>query len=107
MAQSPSTQTVAVVVSDNGTPGLSATQSFMATVIRPSAPVLNAGPVANGNFGFWINGDSGPDYTIQASTNLISWAPLFTSNSPVLPYYWADTNTAAYPVRFYRTVLGP
>jgi hypothetical protein len=107
IAQSPSTQTVAVVVSDNGTPALSATQSFTATVIQPSAPVLDGGAVTNGNFGFRINGDSGPDYTILASTNLISWAPLFTNNSPVLPYYWVDTNSAAYPVRFYQTVLGP
>ncbi len=107
IAQSPSTQTVAVVVSDNGTPGLSATQSFMATVIRPSAPVINAGSVTNSNFGFMINGDSGPDYTILASTNLTSWAPIFTGNSPVLPYYWVDTNSAAFPIRYYRTVLGP
>ena len=107
IAQSPSTQTVAVVVSDNGTPSLSATQSFTTTVIRPSAPVLTAGPLTNGNFGFWINGDSGPDYTILASSNLTSWAPLFTSNSPVLPYFWVETNSAAGPIRFYRTILGP
>ncbi len=107
ITQSPSTQTVAVVVLDNGTPGLSATQSFTATVIRPSVPVINAGLITNGNFGFWINGDSGPDYTILASTNLTSWAPIFTSNSPGLPYYWVDTNSAAYPIRYYRTVLGP
>jgi beta-glucanase (GH16 family) len=107
MAQSPSTQTVAVVVSDNGTPILSATQSFTATVIKPSVPALNAGSITNGKFGFWINGDSGPDYTILASTNLTSWNPIFTNNSPSLPCYWVDTNSAAYPARYYRTVLGP
>ena len=107
IAQSPSTQTVAVVVSDNGTPGLSATQSFKATVIKPSMPVLNAGLLTNGNPGFWIHGDTGPDYTILASTNLTSWNPIFTNNSPLLPYYWVDTNPAACPVRYYRTVLGP
>jgi hypothetical protein len=107
IAQSPSMQTVAVVVLDNGTPNLSTTQSFTATVIRPTAPVINSGLSTNGNFGFWINGDSGPDYTILASTNLTSWAPLFTSNSPVLPYYWVDSNSAAYPIRYYRAVLGP
>jgi hypothetical protein len=107
IAQSPSTQTVAVVVSDNGTPSLSATQSFTATVIRPSAPVISAGPATNDHFGFWINGDSGPDYIVLASSNLTSWAPIFTSNSPVLPFYWVDTNSVAYPIRYYRTVLGP
>ena len=107
IAQSPSTQTVAVVVSDNGTPIMSATQSFTVTVIKPSVPALNAGSITNGKFGFWINGDSGPDYTILASTNLTSWNPIFTNNSPSLPCYWVDTNSVAYPARYYRTVLGP
>ena len=80
---------------------------YQQQVTRPSAPVIDAGSVTNGNFGFRINGDRGPDYTILASTNLTSWAPIFTSNSPVLPYYWVDTNSVAYPIRYYRTVLGP
>lgn len=107
MSQSPSTQTVAVVVSDNGMPILSATQSFTATVIQPVVPVLNAGSVTNSQFGFWIQGDTGPDYTIMVSTDLTSWNPAFTTNSPALPCFWVDTNSAAHPVRFYRAVLGP
>ena len=107
IAQSPSTQTVAVVVSDNGTPSLSATQSFTATVTQPVVPALHAGSISNGGFGFWINGDSGPDYVILASTNLTSWDAIFTNNSPSLPCFWVDTNSAAYPIRYYRTVLGP
>ncbi len=107
MAQSPSTQTVAVVVSDNGVPPLSATQSFAVTVIQPAFPVLSAVSVTNGQFGFWVNGDTGPDYTIQASTNLTSWVSMFTSNSPALPYFWVDTNSVSYPFLFYRVLLGP
>ena len=107
MAQAPSTQTVAVVVADNGTPILSATQGFTVTVIQPAVPGLNAGTIANGRFGFWINGDSGPDYTILASTNLTSWDSIYTNYSPALPFYWVDTNSPAIPYRFYRTVLGP
>ena len=107
IAQSPSTQTVAVVVSDNGTPILSATQSFAATVTQPVVPVLHAGSISNGEFGFWINGDIGPDYMILVSTNLTSWNAIFTNNSPSLPCFWVDTNSVAQPVRFYRAVLGP
>ena len=107
IAQSPSTQTVAVVVSDNGVPPLSATQSFTVTVIQPAVPVLSAVSITNGQFGFWINGDTGPDYTIQASTNLTSWVSVFTSNSPALPYFWVDTNSVSYPFLFYRVLLGP
>jgi hypothetical protein len=107
IAQSPSTQTVAVVVSDNGTPVMSATQSFTATVTQPAVPALNAGSITNGQFGFLINGDTGPDYTILVSTNLTSWNPVFTGNSLAVPYYWVDTNSLSYPIRFYRAVLGP
>src|SRR5208283_171091 len=107
MAQSPSTQTVAVVVSDNGVPIMSATQGFTVTVIQPVVPVLNAVSISNGQFGFWINGDTGPDYTIQASTNLTSWVPMVTYNSPALPCLWMDTNSASSSFQFYRILLGP
>ena len=107
IAQSPSTQTVAVVVSDNGTPALAATNKFTVTVIQPAFPILNAAAISNGRFAFWINGDAGPDYTIQSSTNLTSWVSIWTSNSPAMPYRWADTNSMSDPFSFYRVLLGP
>ena len=106
IAQSPSTPTVTVVVSDNGVPPLSATQSFTVTVTQPATPTLSAS-FTNGQFGFWINGDTGPDYIIQTSTNLASWSPVFTSNSPSLPCFWVDTNSLSNPFLFYRVLLGP
>jgi hypothetical protein len=54
-----------------------------------------------------ISGDSGPDYTVQGSTNLIDWSDLFTTNSPALPFTWADTNSAISERLFYRVILGP
>jgi hypothetical protein len=48
IAQSPSTQTVSVVVADNGAPPLTATQSFSTTVIQPAIPILNATTMTNG-----------------------------------------------------------
>ena len=107
MAQSPSTQTVSVVVSDNELPPLTATQSFNLTVNRPAAPSLSAASLTNGQPGFWINGDTGPDYTIEVSTNLTSWTPVITNTSPSLPCFWADTNSLPYPSLFYRALLGP
>jgi beta-glucanase (GH16 family) len=107
IAQSPSTQAVAVVVADNGVPSLAATQSFTVTVVQPVSPVLDSASISNGQFGFWINGDTGPDYRIEASTNLIYWSPVMTNNSPPLPYFWVDTNTGSLPSVFYRVRLGP
>lgn len=107
MAQAPSTQTVAIAVSDSGVPALSATQSFLVTVSRPVAPSVSAGRVTNGNLGFWLNGDAGPDYTIQSSTNLNSWTTVVTTNAPVLPWLWLDTNVSRIPAIYYRVRLGP
>jgi dextranase len=107
IAQSPSTPTVAVVVSDNGVPPMSATQSFTVTLTQPVRPTLSFASITNNQFGFWINGNIGPDYTIQSSTDLVSWAIIAEESSPVLPYFWLGTNTAASPYCFYRAVLGP
>jgi dextranase len=107
IAQSPSTQTVAVVVSDNGVPNMSATQSFAVTVTQPIRPSLNFASITNDQFMFLINGDTGPDYTIQFSTNLVSWAIIVTASSPALPYFWVDPNSAISGFRFYRALLGP
>jgi hypothetical protein len=107
VAASPATQTVAVVVADNGVPNLSATQSFAITVTRPAQPTLSGLAITNGQFGFWIYGDAGPDYTVQTSTNLTSWSSLGTWSSPVPPFFWSDTNSSQGAVRFYRAVLGP
>jgi hypothetical protein len=106
MTQSPSTQTVAVIVSDNGLPVMTDIQSFKVTVLQPVFPTLSM-TISNGRFGFWINGDIGPDYTIQTSTNLASWTPVCVTNSPALPFFWLDTHSASSPFLFYRVLLGP
>src|SRR5262249_34026926 len=106
MAQANSTNSFSVVVTDNGVPNLSATQSFAVIVNKLSLPTL-APMMDNSQFGFLANGDFGPDYTIQASTNLTAWTNLFTTNSPALPFSWVDTNSPLFPQRFYRLLLGP
>jgi hypothetical protein len=107
LAQANAAYPFSVTVTDNGTPSLSATQSFVVTVNPLHAPVLAGPTLANNQIAFQVNGDSGPDYTIEASTNLAAWTALFTTNSPALPFSWTDTNSTALPQRFYRLRLGP
>lgn len=106
IAQSPSTQTITVVASDNSTPPLTATQSFTVTVAQPTAPSLDAS-IVNGNFGIWLNGQNGPDYIIQTSTNLTAWTSVFTNSSPSLPYFWSPGSAPSNSSIFYRVILGP
>ena len=96
-----------VQVSDNGTPSLSATQSFSVFVSRPSQPGLTSPRLTNGQFTLLISGDTGPDYTVQSSTNLVDWLPIYSTNSPALPFQFLDSNSSNFSRRFYRVLLGP
>lgn len=107
IAQSPTTNQISVIVADNGSPVMSATQSFTVFVTRPAQPNLQSVSLTGGAFQFQITGDTGPDYTIQASTNLMNWSPLFTTNSPALPFNWSDPATSGFHQRFFRVLLGP
>jgi hypothetical protein len=58
----------------------------------------------NGQFQFDILGVTGLNYSVQASSNLVDWAPLTTN---VSPFTFVDTNSTTFPVRFYRSVFTP
>ncbi len=96
-----------VVVVTN-TSSLAATQTFWVGAIAPQKPLI-AGPVLSGGQPrLTVSGSIGPDYTIQGTTNLPagSWQNLFFTNAPLLPFQWADTNTARSQF-FYRVLLRP
>ena len=106
ISQSPSTNTLNVVVTDSGWPILSATQSFTVTVTQPAKPSLRSLGLTNGLFSLTVTGTNGPDYIVLTSTNLLNWTPLATNNSPVLPFTFTDATTNG-SQRFYRVLLGP
>ena len=68
-----------VKVADNGTPSLSATNSFTVTVNPASQPALNSIALAN-EVSLSATGIIGPDYTLLVSSNLVNWQTLFTTN---------------------------
>jgi GH43 family beta-xylosidase len=110
IAQSPSTNLITVKVLDNGTPAMSATQNFAVTVTRPQTPALSNAAVSNNLFSLLINGDVGPDYVVETSSNLADaagWLPIATNFSPSLPFFWTDPVTAIQLQKFYRVHLAP
>jgi len=106
IAQSGTTNQFTVVVTN--TSSLGATQNFWVGVIAPRQPVISGPNILAGHFTFTVNGDIGPDYTIQSTTNLTipAWQSLSTSNAPVPPFQWTDTNTERLK-NFYRVMLEP
>lgn len=100
------TNLVAIRVTDNGSPALSATNTFTITVPPLSPPVVSSIRNTSGQLSLTINGAVGPDYTLLTSTNLLNWQILLTTNPPALPMTLVLTNDYG-PQRFYRIQLGP
>jgi hypothetical protein len=107
VTQANSTNNFTLKVSDNGTPSMSATQGFSVVVNPLSAPIVGNVSASVGRFSFSVSGESGPDYAVEASTNLTQWNTVFITNSPALPFVWTDTYLPAASQRFYRVKLGP
>ncbi len=107
VAQAGTTNAFTVVVADTGSPVLNATQTFLVTVNPLLGPSVTHATLSNGVLQLLISGDAGPDYTVQASTNLSTWTDLFITNSPTLPFNWVETNSDNFLKRFYRVILGP
>lgn len=57
-----------------------------------------------GSFNLNFAGSPGRRYAIEASTNLVNWAPVLTD---FFPFTLQDSNPAAAPQKFYRAVLQP
>lgn len=107
IVQSNTTNLMSIIATDNGSPAMSATQNFTITVLRPVQPNLQSVSLAGSTMQFQVTGDAGPDYVVEASTNLVNWTHLITTNSPALPWLWTDPQAATLPERFYRIKLGP
>jgi len=107
IAQSPATNRLSVVVSDNWIPALTTTQNFTVTVTQPPKPVLKTPAVSHGQLSFTVTGTNGPDYTVLASTNLTSWSSVWMTSSPALPFNFTDPAATNLSRRFYRVQLGP
>jgi hypothetical protein len=106
VTQANTTNAFIVRVTDNGTPALSATQGFAVTVLPLAQPQIAIVSLGGGQRVLQVTGDGGPDYQIQASTNLINWSEVFTTSSPALPFAWTNSD-ASLQMKFYRVLVGP
>lgn len=106
VGQANTTNTIRVSVTDNGTPNLSATNSFTVVVGPISNPSIGAVNISPGAVSLTVSGPEGPDYTLLSSTDMVNWQALFTSNAPATPFTLTDTNSPD-GSRFYRIQIGP
>ena len=104
--QAPSTNTLTLRVTDNGTPPLSDTKSFTVIVAaQPSVPArLSAALLQNGNVRLAWTTASGRAYTLQRSTDLADWQDVITINASSESSEYVDTEVSAAQSRFFRVV---
>jgi hypothetical protein len=101
------TDTLTYVIQDSL--GMMATGTVSVLVYSPIAPVATIISASGVSASIAFTGTPGVTYNIEASTNLPStWTPLGTRTAVTNgTFQFTDTNTAAYPVRFYRAVYRP
>jgi len=111
IAESPATYSFSITATDSGSPALSATQYSLVTVLAPAEPQILSPAFTDGLFTFSVNGNFGPDYYIDSTTNLgptAVWLPLFTNSAPFsLPFSWSDLIRSNVSRQFFRIRLGP
>jgi hypothetical protein len=76
------------------------------TVLIPPPPVIQVtggslGDVA-GQFGFNVSGWTGQMVSVEASTNLLNWRPVWTNTLETGLRRYSDPESATLPERFYR-----
>jgi hypothetical protein len=97
--------TFSAVALDNN--DLSATNSVTISVVTPvTVSLTNEFVLSAGNFQFSYFVNTGLDYVVLRSTNLVTWLPLATNEALVNPTIFTDV-TATNSFNFYRVGLLP
>ncbi len=74
-------------------------------VVGPGVPPQLLATLVNTNrtFQFTVTNTPGQLTIVQASTNLVTWVPIYTNATGGI-YTFTDTNATGYPWRFYRVI---
>jgi len=72
-----------------------------AALFLPMLVTVTSGAVTNGQFSLQFLSQDGSTYVVEASSNLLNWAPVFTNTATNSSFFYCDTN-ATVPQRFYR-----
>ena len=79
------------------------------SMIRP--PFASPPPVVNGGYG-WVAGSfnlsfaaqAGGSYGVEASTNLVDWSRIWSTNASGVSVFFTDPQAWQFNRRFYRVV---
>jgi hypothetical protein len=97
---------IQVRVADNGYPVMSATQAFSVVVNPLLIPNLDLVQTSPGDLALSFAGQEGPDYRVEASTNLLDWTVIAATNGSSVVIQ-PESPSAGHLWRFYRVRVGP
>jgi len=95
---------VTIRVTDNGSPSLSATNTFQLTVVGEGSS-LDIQRRPSGEMQLTIIGDTGHSYELQKSIDLQIWDKLFEFQLSTSPFPYLDLGAETNSIRFYRLKL--
>jgi hypothetical protein len=109
-AQGPSTNLITIKVTDNGTPSMSATQSFMVVVkeIYGAPRWVGTKLFEPQQFQATLSGEAGACYIVEVSTNLVHWSAAVTNTVDSQGRLeFTETMVTGIRQKFYRARLAP
>jgi len=110
-AQGPGIYHITVHVTDNGSPPLSDTKTFLIFVKdlngQPFPIAFTSFSITNQEFHLRVTAEPGTTYSLQASSDLRSWSTLTSLTATGADVEFVDGNAASFTYRFFRVVAGP
>jgi uncharacterized delta-60 repeat protein len=79
----------------------------LARLQSSDAPVLGRARIGSGGFQFDVAAVAGKTYGVQASTNLLNWDLLWSTNAAVDNFTFLDPDLALFTRRFFRVYKAP
>jgi uncharacterized delta-60 repeat protein len=79
----------------------------LARLLGSDEPILSRPWMSAGVFSFAVAAIAGRTYGVQASTNLVSWSLVLTTNAAVDNFTFQDPGTAQFDRRFFRVFKSP
>ena len=86
---------------------LSQTVSWTVVVNVPQLTLDSPTWLSGGRFAFRISGNAPQNFSILGSTNLANWIPLTTNSLVGGLFFYTNSGTAAFPMRYFRARTPP
>lgn len=92
-----------VKLSESGFYSVAISNGFAGMLSTPAAlSVMSPVSFLSNQFGFTFNGPAGVTVTVESSTNLIDWQPVFTNTVSSFPILFLDPGSTTNALGFYR-----